>query len=95
MARRKETVPSRIPSFKNEIEAGEYWDTHSPEEFPDEFEEVKLKLPRPTYEEVLTVKLEDDTIKELRKVAREMGLPSSTLVRMWILERLKERRAAS
>jgi DNA-directed RNA polymerase specialized sigma24 family protein len=32
--------PSLIPEFKTYEEEAEFWDTHSPLDFPDEFEEV-------------------------------------------------------
>ena len=30
----------KLPKFKNAEEEAEFWETHSPLEFPDEFEEV-------------------------------------------------------
>jgi hypothetical protein len=31
----------KLPKFKNAKEEAEFWETHSPLDFPDEFEEVK------------------------------------------------------
>jgi hypothetical protein len=31
----------KVPKFKNAQEEGEFWETHSPLDFPDEFEEVR------------------------------------------------------
>lgn len=38
---------SRIPKFKSYEEEADFWDTHSPEDFPGEFEEVDVTFARP------------------------------------------------
>lgn len=54
---------------------------------------VKDILPRPTdlvfrKERVLTLRLDEPTLDELKEVADSKGLGMSTLVRMWVKERL-------
>jgi predicted DNA binding CopG/RHH family protein len=54
---------------------------------------VRDFLPRPESlhfkkEQVLTLRLDETTIQELREVAHKKGLGVSTLVRMWVRERL-------
>lgn len=39
-------------------------------------------------EQVLTLRLDDTTVQELKEVAHKKGLGVSTLVRMWVRERL-------
>ncbi len=83
--------PSRkIPRFANEEEAAAFWDTHSPLDYPEEFEEVSVTFARPLMKRGLTIKLSEETLRELRALAREQGIGPSTLVRMWVLERLRE-----
>ncbi|MGH2461078.1 MAG: hypothetical protein ACRDIY_19650 [Chloroflexota bacterium] len=36
--------PAPIPRFANQAEMGDFWDTHSPEDFPDEFEDVQAAI---------------------------------------------------
>lgn len=36
----------------------------------------------------LTIRFDEQTLEELRKLAREKGMGVTTLVRMWALERL-------
>jgi DNA-directed RNA polymerase specialized sigma24 family protein len=36
----KKMRPSPIPEFQSYEEEAEFWDTHSPEDFPDEFEDA-------------------------------------------------------
>jgi len=89
MAMTKERKTSRLPEFKSEEEAAAFWDTHSPEDFPEEFEPVQVKFSRPLIKRGLTIKLSDETIDQLRKLGQEQGIGPSTLVRMWILEHLR------
>jgi CopG antitoxin of type II toxin-antitoxin system len=79
----------RVPTFANEQEAAAFWDTHSPLDFPDDFEEVEIAISRPTRKRGLTVKLDQATIEKLAGIAREQGIGPSTLARMWILEHLR------
>ena len=56
-------------------------------------------LPRPKdlvfrKERVVTVRLDDSTVSELKKVADEKGLGVSSLVRMWVRERLTKAHAS-
>lgn len=61
---------------------------------------VKDFLPRPKdivfrKERLVTVRLDDSTVSELKKVADEKGLGVSSLVRMWVRERLTKAQASS
>jgi len=61
---------------------------------------VKDFLPRPKdlvfrKERLVTVRLDDSTVSELKKVADEKGLGVSSLVRMWVRERLTKAHASS
>jgi len=54
---------------------------------------VKDFLPRPDdlvfrKERVLTLRLDEPTLNDLKQVANSKGLGMSTLVRMWVKERL-------
>ena len=54
----------------------------------DEVVEVQVKRP---LDAVVPVRLSMETWAALRREAREVGIGPSTLVRMWILEKLRER----
>jgi predicted DNA binding CopG/RHH family protein len=61
---------------------------------------VKDFLPAPKdlvfrKERVVTVRLDDSTVSELKRVADQKGLGVSSLVRMWVRERLTKARASS
>ena len=65
-----------------EIEQGNAW------EEGDEVVQVEVKKP---LDKVIPVRLSADKWEEIRKEARELGVGPTTLVRMWILERLRQR----
>lgn len=89
---------SRIPTFRTIEEEAEFWDTHSTAEFEDEFEEVsdvQFVVTRARPKKGITVRLEEDSLAVLREEARAKGIGPSTLIRMWVLERLGELRKRS
>jgi hypothetical protein len=68
-------------ALKN-IEQGNAWDES------DEVVQVELKKP---LDKVIPVRLSEDKWEELRREARELGVGPTTLARMWLLERLRQR----
>jgi predicted DNA binding CopG/RHH family protein len=89
MTERSSGKASKLPHFASEAEAGAFWDTHSPEDFADDFREVQVSFAKPLIKRGLTVKLSEETLAELRQRAEEQGVGPSTLARMWILEQLR------
>jgi len=65
-----------------EIEQGNAW------EEGDEVVQVEVKKP---LDKVIPVRLSADKWEEIRREARELGVGPTTLARMWILERLRQR----
>ena len=90
---------SRIPHFKNVEEAAQWFDTHDTAEYEDEFEDVEepaeFVVRRAPASKAITVRVDERTMASLTKEATEQGLGPSTLVRMWILEHLRERHLRS
>lgn len=85
---------SKIPKFNSIAEEAEFWDTHDFTEFADELTPVKMKvtLGQPK-EETLTVRLQGKLKARLSHLANEMGVNTSTLARMWIVEKMKQLQA--
>jgi predicted DNA binding CopG/RHH family protein len=79
---------SKIPVFHSREEEAEFWDTHDFTEFLDETRPVKLRIGK-QLSEGLTVRLDRHDREELERRASEQGIGPSTLVRMWIKERLR------
>ncbi len=64
------------------IEQGNAW------EETDEVVRVEVKKP---LDKVIPVRLPSDKWEQIREEAKELGVGPTTLARMWILERLRQR----
>lgn len=80
-----------IPAFNSYEEEAAFWDTHSTTDFTNETESVKVSVTRGLSANV-QVRFDPDTDHELEALARERGMKKSTLIRMWVLERLRQDR---
>jgi len=92
---KRRPTKSRIPRFKSIEEEAEFCDTHSTSEFEDEcepVENVRFVVTRSQVQKPITVRLPEDILSALSNQAHEQGIGRSTLVRTWILERMRERR---
>ena len=78
-------IKSRIPEFKNREEEAEFFDTHDMADFQDEFKTVKAKFAK-NLSEGITIRLDSQTLSELRSRAQEKGVGPTTLARMWVIE---------
>jgi hypothetical protein len=71
-----------IDKAVEKIEKGDAWDE------ADEVVHVEVKRP---LDKVIPVRLPADKWEQIRAEARELGVGPTTLARMWILERLRQR----
>jgi putative hydrolase of the HAD superfamily len=78
----------RIPAFQNVEEEAVFWDTHSVTEFPEELQPVRARV-RKRLSSPFTVRLDPADRAELTRRAKEQGIGPSTLIRMWVKERLR------
>jgi predicted DNA binding CopG/RHH family protein len=79
--------PSRIPEFANRQEEAEFWDTHSIADYWDELRPVKVTFAK-NLSEGITIRLDRPTLTAVRAEARAKGIGPTTLIRMWVLERI-------
>ena len=85
----RRTGASRIPDFQSREEEAAFWDTHDFTEFLEETRPVELRVVK-NLSEGLTVRLDRRDREELERRATEQGIGPSTLVRMWIKDRLRQ-----
>ena len=78
---------SNIPVFANRQEEAEFWDTHDTTDFEDECKPVRVRVSK--LSEGITIRLDPDTLEAVRSLASEKGIGPPTLIRMWVMERLK------
>lgn len=89
-------MSKKIPNFKNIEEERIFWDTTDTTELIESGELVPAKdveFIRPL--RTITIRLPEDSLKTLKLVAKKKGIGYSTLIRMWIKERLEEVKKAS
>ena len=82
---------SKIPEFKSIKEEAAFWDTHDITDYLDELEIVEgVYQPREgETKTVMTVRIAPSLKEEVEKVARSYDISTSSLVRMWIVDKLR------
>jgi predicted DNA binding CopG/RHH family protein len=94
MTQKKDQQPiqpgkSRIPEFASRQEEADWFDAHDMADYQDEFTTVKARFAK-NLSEGLSIRLDKATLENLRQQAHEKGIGPATLVRMWILEHMRE-----
>lgn len=84
---KKNYRPKPIPPFKTLDEEADFWDTHDTS-LLGKVPLLDLPLIEKEKEETMTVRLQKSVKVKLEKIARQKGIGPTTLVRMWIVERL-------
>lgn len=83
---------SKIPYFNSEEEEARYWETHSVTNHLDELkaveEEVEITVP-PRKKRLITIRMDEDALNAVRVIAEDMRIPYQTLIRSWLIEKLK------
>lgn len=77
-----------IPKFKTIQEEAEFWDTHNTADYADQMVPVRAKIAR-RLTGLVQVRMDDRMISDLEAKARAKGVGASTLVRIWVKERLQ------
>ena len=85
--------PRRIPDFATREEEAAWWDTHSITDYLDELEPVRARFAK-NLSNPLAVRLDPRDRIELTRRAKELGIGPSTLIRMWVRERLRHEAAS-
>jgi len=83
----------KIPKFKSEKEEADFWATHDSVDYLSGTKEVNVKFTRPR-KKLVSLRLDEKTIKKLKRIAESKGIGYLELVRMWVLENLDKTRAA-
>ena len=91
---KKTTTKKRLPEFASVEEEAAFWDTHSTADYEDEFKPVRVRFAK-KLSEGLTIRLDPETLEQVRAEAHERGIGATTLIRMWVLEHVKQHRKMS
>ncbi|MFQ5829795.1 MAG: CopG family antitoxin [Candidatus Methylomirabilia bacterium] len=91
----------RIPQFKDDREAADFWAAHDSTPYLRELRETGVKASaalrrrvaaRAAAKKPVTLRLEPRQIAAAKRVARRKSIPYQTLLRMWIAEALARER---
>lgn len=94
MSKKKTAKPGGIPEFASIEEEAAFWDTHSTADYEEEFQPVRVHFAKRLSTGV-TIRLDPHTLKRLRTLAHQQGIGPTTLIRMWVLERLQQQERSS
>lgn len=84
------TRKRNIPKFKSVKDEARFWDTHDITDYLAETKPVDVVFkPYVHKKATLTIRLQSKLKQRLNDVARDYGIPTSTLTRIWIVDKLK------
>lgn len=86
-----------IPEFKTVQEESEFWETHSPLDFPEYWKESKVKVAKPLKHTFISssltagisIDLAPKVVRQMKKFSEKMQISPADLARVWITERLE------
>jgi len=82
----------KLPDFKkmSDIEIARFWEEHDASEFWPEMAVEKEAFVDKRLKKAISMRLDVDTLEQLRQIADTKGIGYQTLIRMWIKERLRQ-----
>lgn len=78
----------KIPDTDSIRELAEFWDTHDLTELGDQLEEVREPVFARGAANAVTVPLNAEERKAIRKIAASRGVEEAVLIREWVQEKL-------
>lgn len=87
--------PKQLPDMSSWTDKAihEFWKTHDSADYWDQMQEIEVKAQRKG-QRAVSVKLDESDIALLRAIAKRLGLGHTTLIRIWIKEKLQGIQAA-
>lgn len=81
----------KIPRFKSEDEERDFWSTHSPLDYLDNWKPVELDLShlKPTTKNI-SIRLPEWMIADLKTLANKKDVPYQSLLKIFLSEKIKE-----
>ena len=87
----------KLPEFKSDREAYEFFETHSVADYWEEMEPVedmRIDIPRPP-RRLVTLRFYPYLLDEVKRIAERERVPYQVLIQKWIADRLSQERLAS
>ncbi len=87
MAKNKDKKPDSLPEeFGSLEEAGAFWDTHSAADYEEFMVEAHFDVDLEN--QAHKVRVTNQLWREMRKIARQQGVATETLVNLWLQEKI-------
>ena len=81
---------THIPKFKTIKQEADFWDSHDSGEFMDELKVLKgTYSPSGDTKTTMTIRLDPSLKKKVDTIAKSYDISTSSLVRMWMVDRLR------
>jgi hypothetical protein len=88
MTEQQPSAKGTLPTFASRAEEAAFWDTHDTTDYEDAFTPVRVRFAQ-HLSEGITIRLDKETLRQLRERAHATGVGPTTLARMWVLEHLR------
>lgn len=87
MANSRKSKRDPLPEqFNSAEEAGEFWDTHSGADYEEYMQEAHFEVDLKQHS--TEVRVSDQLLRDVRRIARQQGLATETLVNLWLQEKV-------
>src|SRR5947207_7723679 len=84
-----------VPKFESKEEEARFWEKTGLDQLsPDEYRPVEVERPARPLSATFAVRFDPKTVELLRRVAKELNIGPTQLVRRWVLERIRIEQAA-
>jgi predicted phosphatase len=81
----------KLPETDSVEALADFWDRHDLTDFEPHLEEVTEPVFVRAKGASVSIELRPAEAQQLKKIARSKGVPETTILKQWILERLQER----
>ena len=81
--KQRDPLPEQFSSLE---EAGEFWDTHSGADYEEYMQEVHFEVD--LKRSVKEVRVADQVLRGVRKIAHQQGITAETLINLWLQEKV-------
>ena len=88
------SMRKKIPAFRSEAEEAAFWDTYNSTEYLAETKEVKGISFTRSKKKLVSLRLDEKTVAQIKKVAEHKGIGYLPLLRLWVMEKLHEEQVA-
>ena len=87
MAKSRKSRRDPLPEqFNSAEEAGEFWDTHSGADYEEYMQEAHFEVDLKQHS--TEVRVSDQLLRDVRRIARQQGVATETLVNLWLQEKV-------